>query len=464
MKKSYFRNILLVFFAAVFLLVTFIYGVISGRRENLPFKIVRYLNEQKNEIFSSESDRITEGYWHVARNNIKNDGLTEEQKEALAKVTALPYLKGYNPAPDVKNVTVYDREATQDGFNLVISGHGPEASLIDMEGNVLHKWRKEFDQVWPDFRDDLDRNELYQTFWRRAHVYNNGDLLAIFRDFGLIKLDKNSELLWAYDGRCHHDLFVKDNGDIYVLSRQVGKNPRLKLQSWRADEPYWEDFIVVLNSRGVEKKKVSMLDCFLDSDYAPMLEHIKVTENILHTNAIMLIDAPLADKHPIFNEGQILVSFREIHTIAVIDLEQEKVTWALTGMWNYQHEPSLLANGDLLLFDNRGNNRISKIIELNPLTQEVVWIYKGTQTKKFFSATAGTTQRLANGNTLITESNNGRAFEVTPSGKIVWEFFNPNRTGENNELIAALYDVVRLDKNKFNWLTESKQTLGASHP
>jgi len=59
---------------------------------------------------------------------------------------------------------------------------------------------------------------------------------------------------------------------------------------------------------------------------------------------------------------------------------------------------------------------------------------------------------LPNGNTLITESENGKAFEVTPEGKIVWEFFNPHRAGDNNELIAALYDVVRYDQNQFDWL------------
>jgi hypothetical protein len=32
---------------------------------------------------------------------------------------------------------------------------------------------------------------------------------------------------------------------------------------------------------------------------------------------------------------------------------------------------------------------------------------------------------LPNGNTLITESDRGRVFEITPSGEIVWEFFIP---------------------------------------
>jgi hypothetical protein len=32
---------------------------------------------------------------------------------------------------------------------------------------------------------------------------------------------------------------------------------------------------------------------------------------------------------------------------------------------------------------------------------------------------------LANGNTLITEGLNGRLFEVTSEGEIVWEYVNP---------------------------------------
>ena len=71
-------------------------------------------------------------------------------------------------------------------------------------------------------------------------------------------------------------------------------------------------------------------------------------------NTIRPIDGRLVDKYPMFKKGHILVSMREIHTIAIVDPEQEKVTWALTGMWRYQHEPRLLENGNLLLFDNRG--------------------------------------------------------------------------------------------------------------
>ena len=51
---------------------------------------------------------------------------------------------------------------------------------------------------------------------------------------------------------------------------------------------------------------------------------------------------------------------------------------------------------------------------------------------------------VPNGNTLITENDNGRATEVTRDGNIVWEFVNPKRAGSDNELIASLYEMLRL--------------------
>ena len=288
-------------YSGVFILLlfaSFFYGVLSVVNQNMPFRIIKYLNEQKNKIFS-ESESIKQGSWHIARNDLPNQGLTDEQREAFAKVTALPYLKGYNSAPDKKNVTVYDKEAAYNGLNLVISGHGTEAILTDMEGKVLHSWQKDFEDIWPG-SSDPNLAELYKTFWRRARLFDNGDLLAIFRDYGLVKLDKNSDLLWAYEGRCHHDLFVAEDESIYVLSRQRRKNPRLQLESWGAKNLYLEDIIMILSPEGVEQKRINVVDCFLNSKYAPMLEHMKVRENILHANSIEMLDGTLVDKLPMF--------------------------------------------------------------------------------------------------------------------------------------------------------------------
>ena len=62
-------------------------------------------------------------------------------------------------------------------------------------------------------------------------------------------------------------------------------------------------------------------------------------------------------------------------------------------------------------------------------------------------------QRLANGNTLIVESNNGRAVEVAASGETVWEFRLPERTvSGDREMVRILPDLVRIDPAALTFL------------
>ena len=135
---------------------------------------------------------------------------------------------------------------------------------------------------------------------------------------------------------------------------------------------------------------------------------------------------------------------RELSVIAIVDPGLEKVVWALSGMWTAQHQSTLLDNGHILLFDNLGHQGRSQVVEIDPFTQEVAWTYADGPGRGLYSETCGSCQRLANGNTLITESENGRALEVSPDGRIVWEYRNPRRTGKDNEFIAAIMEMVVL--------------------
>ena len=58
----------------------------------------------------------------------------------------------------------------------------------------------------------------------------------------------------------------------------------------------------------------------------------------------------------------------------------------------------------------------SRVLEINPVTLELVWSYTNP---RFFSTNISGAQRLPNGNTLITAGAGGRMFEVTKEGAIV---------------------------------------------
>jgi hypothetical protein len=97
----------------------------------------------------------------------------------------------------------------------------------------------------------------------------------------------------------------------------------------------------------------------------------------------------------------------------------------------------------------------SRILEIDPISQEVVWSYSGNRKNSFYSKCCGMVQRLPNGNTLIIETSTGRAFEVTPNGETAWEFKNPNRAATNRENIAAIFSMKRIPKSYTEgWLNQ----------
>ena len=164
------------------------------------------------------------------------EGLSMEARAEMARLAALGYLRGSKPAGEQDGVTLYDPERAYVGLSLFTSGHGPEALLMDMDGNVLHSWERDLWSVWPDWEEA--RGVTGAEHWACAHLFENGDLLAVFAGFGMIKIDKDSDLLWAYDGGSHHDLFVADDGLIYTLDREPRMIPRI-----HEKEPVMEDFV-----------------------------------------------------------------------------------------------------------------------------------------------------------------------------------------------------------------------------
>jgi hypothetical protein len=202
-------------------------------------------------------------------------------------------------------------------------------------------------------------------------------------------------------------------------------------------------------------KKVSVLDALIASPYARMVNMVAwYTEgDYTHTNAIDLVDEQAAARISGVRGNQVLLSMRELGAIGLLDLDREVFTWALRGPWVGQHDPDLLPNGNMLLFDNYGHygpGGISRVIEFDPKTLELVWSYTGDATRPFESKLRSGQERLANGNTLVTESDGGRLFEVTRDGAIVWEYINPIRGGAADEFIPVVSWGQRIDPAKLD--------------
>jgi len=61
---------------------------------------------------------------------------------------------------------------------------------------------------------------------------------------------------------------------------------------------------------------------------------------------------------------------------------------------------------------------------IDPRTGQSRTAYQGDKANRFYSPYRGKQELQPNGNLLIAETDAGRAFEVTPDGRVVWTFVN----------------------------------------
>jgi hypothetical protein len=341
-------------------------------------------------------------------------------------------------------------EKTFDGFTLYSCASqtmpNNQVFLINMRQEIVHRWTVSFRKIWPvpsHLAGLTVTDSLVCVF--AGHLYPNGDLLVVFhgleRDsvgYGLAKLDKDSNVLWRYSASVHHDIDVGEDGTIYTLSQSRVYDRPKGLES--IPPPWLVDHLVVLSAEGKELKKISILDAFWNSPYAPLLSPLETPrqwsppqgmnmpraldlrkqQDVLHTNTVKVLSRALAPKFPLFKAGQVLISLRTQDTIGIMDPDSGSIVWATRGPWRAQHDPHFLDNGRLLIFDNLGSPRSSRVLEYDPRTQSFPWSYPDDDHPPFFTSERGMSQRLPNGNTLIVNSEGRQLLEVTPSKEVVW--------------------------------------------
>ncbi len=362
------------------------------------------------------------------------------------------------PAENIekRGVTQYKSGLTFDGINIFASELLGQIYLMDMQGNILHKWTEK--TKWVERFEGNGRLNGLQ-------MCENGDLLLIVKDQMLICLDWDSNVKWKKKMRVHHDVRVDENNNIYVIAREDG------LIFWhKIPVPILSDYIAVLSPDGEIKKKVyvyNLVEEYISSGdiakiyYSGILKPINLMRifwhyykskmnyifrnatpfDIMHTNGIQIVDS---DIDGFCRKGDWLVSLRQPDFIGVVDVWKEELVWSWgPGELSKPHHPTLLKNGNVLVYDNGVDSGFSRIVELDPVTKKTMWEYKSKPPEKFFSNTRGSCQRLPNGNTLIAESNKGRVFEITSEGKVVWEFYSPERKMETKER-APIYRMMRI--------------------
>lgn len=352
--------------------------------------------------------------------------------------------------------------------------HKPEVHLVNGRGRVIHTYAPKL--------PESDREFLYERFSeeyqaldsaehlsiQKIHIHENGDATLMLNivgsrwsyGAGLLRVDRDSNILWkSFIFHTHHDFDIAGDGRIYTLAYKQQETPAKGLESLPA--PYTDHHAVVLSPDGKVEERVSLLKALKRSRYGFYigngnllpLHNTGAEGDYLHANNVDLVTEADARVFPYADKGDLLISMRDIHAIGVLDMEARKFTWLKRGPWIAQHDPDILPNGNLLIFDNLGadgGSGKSRIIEYDPRAERVVWSYSGSAGQPFETDIRGSQQPLENGNVLISETMGSRVFEVTRDGRIVWQLVSPFRFGEKQQLAPVVRWPRRLNVSRFN--------------
>ena len=318
----------------------------------------------------------------------------------------------------ITNVGLLDLDQARafPGYTLIAPLRGRSCYLVGMRGEVVHEWR--LPERLASLAMLLPGGRLLTTTMTTEGPPILEGKGGHFREF-----DWDGNLVWEYvDHGQHHAFRRLANGNTLYLGWEPMPEDRVRLvrggvpgtENLKGGRIY-SDYLREVTSHG--KPVWEWHAHGLELERYPLADDCWRWE-FAHANSC----CPLPD-------GRVLVSFRHLDTIMVITRDG-RVDWEKREpLWGHQHDADALPNGNILLFANGMNNLTmppaSRVVELDPATGQTVWQYRAPQSWTFFSALISGAQRLPNGNTLACEGINGRVFEVTNAGDMVWEYVCP---------------------------------------
>ncbi|WP_251976088.1 aryl-sulfate sulfotransferase [Salinicola avicenniae] len=397
------------------------------------------------------------------------------------------------PSSFPTGTTVYDPERAYNGY-VLFPGGDRKTHLIDMNGNEVHRWDHESFPPVPlgTARDSGEPGHVLVQLARAETLPEHASPGNGLTNASVAELDWAGDVQWQWGSQDapvyqHHDMHRAENGHTLVLTADLREINGL-------DFEIIDNAIEEVNAEGDVVWSWSVgdhLDALGFSD--TRLRALKDAEDpdFLHLNTAVPLGPnrwyEAGDER--FAPDNILVNSRNANVTFIVDHDSDEVVWQigpdfpalqLNGELGRavdqtvgSHDTHLIPEGlpgagNLLIFDNQGNAGFppskqgffssSRVIEVDPSTHEIVWQYTGSQSGRapysFYSSFISSARRLPNGNTLIDEGQNGRLFQVTPEGEIVWEYVSPyfGKSMPNDDYVTN--QVYRAQLVDYDWAPE----------
>ncbi|HEX6312899.1 MAG TPA: aryl-sulfate sulfotransferase [Acidimicrobiia bacterium] len=377
---------------------------------------------------------------------------------------------------------VSSADGTFGGYTLYSPLTQETTYLVDIEGNVVHEWQHE---TQPGLYQYLEESgNLLRTGRARIPSRINGNGFG-----GVVEeLDWDGNVVWSFeygndDVMQHHDIERLPNGNVLILAWEyysadeaiaAGRDPELLpddavwadhvveydpnadaiVWEWRVWDHLVQDFDETKENFGDVAENPQKIDINYSPDqslqepgeadwnhansvaYNAELDQIAIS--LRSFDEFWVIDHGTTTEEAAGPAGDLLFRYGNPATYGKEDVADQELYAQHDVEWI---EDGFDGAGNLLVFNNgRPDLRAySSVDEVVPVMEDgeyvldddgafaaaIERVYPQGEEDEFFAAIISGSQRLPNGNTLVTYGTHGRVVEVTPDGEEVWDYINP---------------------------------------
>ncbi|WP_137699750.1 arylsulfotransferase family protein [Marimonas lutisalis] len=294
-------------------------------------------------------------------------------------------------------------------------------------------------RVWDLHEDDVEVSNKARESRRVVHglqILPDASIVFGFdHGAGLQRRDACNRPVWVTPGTYHHSVMVQPDQETLWALRDWG----FADEGEGANAPPGTGPVELDLATGAVRREISLAAIMAANPRLGLFELARKDENAVETNATETIGqwlgdpvhfndveplpAEMADVFDGFAAGDLLISARDLNTVFVVDPETLKVKWHHTGGMLRQHDPDWRPDGTISVFDNAMGLGTSRIITIDPETHATQITYDGEE-NGFYTRIRGKHMRTARGDLAIVSPQQGRAFELGPTGAPVLEFIN----------------------------------------
>ena len=343
--------------------------------------------------------------------------------------------------------------------------------LIDLRSFEVKKtWRPDFDHInalvdtsRPEF-EYLHRDKNARRY-RIFHPFLTEDSGLIFHGISpLVKIDKNSQLVWQNQkNEFHHSIEQDHEGNIWVPTMvypyQIDKRYVGTEYGRKGSHVYRDDARTKVSSDGEILFQKSVSNILIENNLSALLFGYTGDRNFydpIHLNDIQ----PVLTDGPYWKRGDLFLSLRHQSMIILYRPSSNKIIWKGLKHIAAQHDIDILDDHRISIFNNN-QYLLYDGQKVDGHNEVVIYDFNKDSYSKYFDESLkqndvrtfseGKSKILENGDLFIEEQNYGRLLYFNEDTSLQWQYVNRADNGlaysvSWSRILYKLEDIKKVRK------------------